>query len=264
MSKNFISTYQELGVYGLINLLQDKYPLENNRRIIAYNLLKAGYQVAKKSKADSLACLPLIALDLSRHESIYRMAALLLIELGEFKQAIKYISYLYYYYKDNSLEPHKQYKYVEEKILESYLTQPEYDQAIESMADEYRNELVLNNIKENSDILPKSDPSEQKVYFEKLYKKYNKETVIASVVSDSRFSDRQKAVILIRASRAVGQIAEEGPSVESSFANKAVELDTSDSVINNAYQAFLRAGDVNQVVRLKEEYPQLANIVSSK
>ena len=100
MSKNFISTYQELGVYGLINLLQDKYPLENNRRIIAYNLLKAGYQVAKKNKADSLVCLPLIALDLSRHESIYRMAVLLLIELGEFKQAIKYVSYLYYYYKD--------------------------------------------------------------------------------------------------------------------------------------------------------------------
>lgn len=253
------ANFKNQGVYGLITNLYSASSFESNHRVIAYNLLKAGYQIAKKNKADSLACLPLIALDLSRHESIYRMAALLLIELGEYDKAMKYVSYLHYYYKDNNLEPHKQYKYVEEKILEGYLNKPEYDQAIESMADDYRNELVLNNIKENSDILSESDPSEQKVYFEKLYKKYNKETVIASVVSDSRFSDRQKAVILIRASRAVGQIAEEGPSIESSFAKKAVELDTSNSVINNAYQAFLRAGDVNQVVRLKEEYPQLAN-----
>ena len=45
-----------------------------------------------------------------------------------------------------------------------------------------------------------------------------------------------KAIILIRAGRTIGDIASEGPSVETLFANKALELDNSDTVVNNSYQ----------------------------
>ena len=84
------------------------------------------------------------------------------------------------------------------------------------------------------------------------------ETVIASINNDVRFNDRQKAVVLIRASRAIGTIAEEGPSIESVFAEEAMKMDTSDTVINNIYQAYLRAGDLNKVQQLKSQYSHIA------
>jgi len=81
--------------------------------------------------------------------------------------------------------------------------------------------------------------------------------LIFSIENDTRFNNRVKAVLLIRASRAIGAIAEEGTSIESVFANKALQLDDSKAVVENSYQAYLRAGDLNKLAQLKEKHPEI-------
>lgn len=93
------------------------------------------------------------------------------------------------------------------------------------------------------------------MYFKRLYRLYGVDTLIFTIENDTRFNNRVKAVLLlIRASRAIGAIAEEGTSIESVFANKALQLDESKAVVENSYQAYLRAGDLNKLAQLKEKH----------
>jgi hypothetical protein len=138
----------------------------------------------------------------------------------------------------------------------------DYISALETLVakheDYYKQQAILYNLKESVDILPTNDVGEQLSYFKKLFLRYGADTVIASITNDIRFNNRQKAVVLIRASRVIGNIAEEGPSIESVFADEAIKMDTSDTVINNIYQAYLRAGDLNKVQQLKSQHSHIA------
>lgn len=258
MDQDYIIVFQESGIYGLIKQLEAEQKAEDNARVKAYNLLKAGHQIAKKSISEALNCLPTIAFGLSRHESIYRMAALLYIELGNRDEALKCLSYLYHYYEEQSVEPHEQYELIKQQLIDSYKDTAQIEAGIKDYQEQYQQQKILNNIKEYSETMPTDDVTEQKTYFKRLYRRYGADTLIAAIENDVRFNDRAKAVLLIRASRTIGAIAEEGTSIESVFANRALELDTSDTVIRNSYQAYMRAGDLNQLAKLKETYPEVA------
>lgn len=258
MNTTPIASFQESGIYGLINYLIKQYNGEDNPRVQAYNLLKAGRELAKKLADMRLNSLPDIALDLSRHESVYRMAGLLYIELGntDTDAALKCLSYLYYYYQEQSLEPHEQYSLLKQKLVDGSEDSVNIESLIEDYQEQYQQQRVINNIKEYPEIMPIEDVSEQKTYFKRLYRRYGIDTLIAAIENDVRFNNRTKAVLLIRASRSIGAIAEEGTSIESVFANKALELDTSNTVVQNSYQAYMRAGDLNKLAQLKEKYPE--------
>lgn len=257
-NSSLLSSYQELGIYGLIVYLEEHRNIEENTRVKAINLLKAARIVAKKSVDKSLNYIPSIAFDISRHESVYRVSALLYIELNNMEKAIECLSYLHYYYQNNDIAPHTHYALIKDKIVEYYGEISAVDKLIAKHEGYYKKQTILYNLKEYVDILPTDDVEEQLNYFKKLFLRYGVETVIASIKDDVRFNDRQKAVVLIRASRAIGTIAEEGPSIESVFAEEAMKMDTSDTVINNIYQAYLRAGDLNKVQRLKSQYSHIA------
>lgn len=258
MNTNLTSSFQKSGVYGLINHLIEQYDGEDNPRIQAYNLLKAGRELAKKSTNERLNYLPNIAFDLSRHESVYRIASLLYIELGNMEKAIECLSYLNYYYRSNDSAPHAHYSLIKDKLVDYYGSVSAVDTLIGQHEDYYKEQAILCNLNEYIDILPTDDVEEQLSYLKKLFIRYGVDTVIGSIKNDVRFNNRQKAVVLIRASRAIGTIAEEGSSIESIFAKEAMKMDTSDTVINNVYQAYLRAGNMNKVQQLKSQYPHIA------
>ncbi|MGP5120470.1 hypothetical protein ACTXJF_10460 [Psychrobacter alimentarius] len=255
---DFTGVFQRSGVYGLIADLEKYSNFEKNLRVKAFKLLQAARTIAKRSPDRRLKYLPSIAFDLSRHESIYRMSALLYIELDSMEKAIECLSYLHYYYQNNDNAPHAHYALIKDKLVEHYGDISAVDTLIAKHEDYYKEQAILYNLKEYVDILPTDDVEEQLSYFKKLFLRYDVETVIASINNDVRFNDRQKAVVLIRASRAIGTIAEEGPSIESVFAEEAMKMDTSDTVINNIYQAYLRAGDLNKVQQLKSRYSHIA------
>lgn len=252
-----LKKYENLGVYGLILELNKENSTEINPRVAAYNLLKAGRLLAKKSIDETLSYLPDIAFGLSRHDSIYRMAALLYIELGDMNKALECLSYLYHYYAEQSIEPHEHYAIIEKQLVERFKDIAEIQRWIADNYESYKYQRALNNIKEYSEIIPTEDITEQKTHFKRLYLRYGIETVISAIENDSRFNDRVKAVLMIRASRTIGSIAEEGTSVESLFADKAIVLDNSDTVVKNSYHAYMRAGDLNKLTQLKEKYPQV-------
>ncbi len=253
-----LEAYQKLGIYGLIVYLEEHKGIGENTRIKAINLLKAARIIAKKLTDNSLTFLPSITFDISRHESVYRMSALLYIELDSMEKAIECLSYLHYYYQNNDIAPHAHYALIKDKLVEHYGDISAVDTLIAKHEGYYKEQAILYNLKEYVDILPTDDVEEQLSYFKKLFLRYGVDTVIASIKNDVRFNDRQKAVVLIRASRAIGTIAEEGPSIESVFAEEAMKMDTSDTVINNIYQAYLRAGDLNKVQQLKSQYSHIA------
>ncbi|WP_367104946.1 hypothetical protein [uncultured Psychrobacter sp.] len=257
MNTTPIFSFQKSGIYGLVKHLIEEYSGEDNPRVQAYNLLKVGRELAKKSISDRLSYLPNIAFDLSRHESIYRMAALLHIELGNMDKALECLSYLYYYYKEQAVEPHDQYGLIKQQLIKNYKDAAQIEAYIKDYQEQYEQQKILNNIKEYSETMPADDVTEQKTYFKRLYRRYGADTLIAAIENDVRFNDRAKAVLLIRASRTIGAIAEEGTSIESIFADRALELDTSDTVVENSYQAYMRAGDLNQLARLKELHPNI-------
>lgn len=58
-----IASFQESGIYGLINYLIEQYNGEDNPRVQAYNLLKEGRELAKKLTDMRLNSLPDIAFD---------------------------------------------------------------------------------------------------------------------------------------------------------------------------------------------------------
>ncbi len=252
-----IKVYQESGIYGLITYLNEQDD-DSNPRVQAYNLLKVGRELAKKSIGERLSYLPNIAFDLSRHETIYRIAALLHIELGNMDKALECLAYLHYYYEEQEIEPHDQYRLIKQQLIENYKDAAQIEAYINDYQEQYQQQKILNNIKEYSETMPTNDVSEQKMYFKRLYRRYGVDTLITAIENDVRFNDRAKAVLLIRASRTIGAIAEEGTSIESVFANRALELDTSDTVVKNSYQAYMRAGDLNQLAKLKETYPDIA------
>lgn len=257
MNIELTSSFQKSGIYGLINHMIEQYNGEDNPRVQAYNLLKAGRELAKKSVDERLSYLPNIAFDLSTHESIYRVAALLYIELGNKDEALQCLSYLHYYYEEQSVEPHDQYELIKQQLIENYKDVAYVEAGIKDYQKQYQQQKILNNIKEYSETMPIEEVSEQKMYFKRLYRRYGIDTLIAAIEYDVRFNDRAKAILLIRASRTIGAIAEEGTSIESIFANRALELDTSDTVVKNSYQAYMRAGDLNQLAKLKETYPEI-------
>ncbi|MFK3917273.1 hypothetical protein [Psychrobacter sp. NPDC078501] len=252
-----LEKYKELSVYGLILELEKNNGTEINTRVAAYNLLKAGRIIAKKSVSKTLGYLPDIAFDLSRHESVYRIAAFLYIDLGEKQKALECVSYLHYYYKDHETEPHAQYNLILQQLINAFENESEINVYIDNGEKEYQEQKILNIIKDYPEFLSETDITDQATYFSKIYRRLGINAVFASIISDVRFNSRQKAILLIRASRAVATISDEGPSIESLFANRALELDTSDSVIKNSYQAYLRAGDLNKLTQLKEQYPEL-------
>lgn len=247
--------FQEAGVYSLIIYLEQENK-NNNPRVKAYNLLKVGRMLAQKSISRTLHYLPDIAFDISCHESVYRMAAFLYIDFGEYQKALECLCYLHHYYQDHDLKSHKQYDLIKQKLLEVSLTEAELNEQLKSSLEAYNQQNILNNIKDFSETLPETDAAEQAIYFGKIYRHFGTNAVFASITSDVRFNNRQKAVLIIRASRAVAAISDEGPSIESLFANKALELDTSDTVIKNSYQAYLRAGDLNKITQLKDQHPE--------
>ncbi|MEN6669687.1 hypothetical protein AAJP47_04845 [Psychrobacter sp. B38] len=255
MSSELLSNFQDSGIYGLITYLNQNID-EKNPRVQAYNLLKAGRELAKKSADGRLGYLPDIAFDLSRHESVYRMAGLLHIELGDTDSALKCLSYLHYYYQEQSLEPHEQYSIIKQQLVDGFEDSVNIESLIADYQEQYQQQKVINNIKEYPETMPIEDVSEQKTYFKRLYRRYGVDTLIAAIENDIRFNNRTKAVLLIRASRTIGAIAEEGTSIESVFASKALELDTSNTVVQNSYQAYMRAGDLNKLTQLKEKYPE--------
>lgn len=254
-SQEFLSAFQENGIYGLICYV-DQHADEKNTRIKAYNLLKAGRELAKKLADMRLNSLPDIALDLSRHESVYRMAGLLYIELGNTDAALKCLSYLHYYYQEQSVEPHEQYFLIKQQLIDISEDSDNIESLVEDYQEQYQQQKIINNIKEYPETIPMEDASEQKTYFKRLYRRYGVDTLIAAIENDVRFNNRTKAVLIIRASRTIGAMAEEGTSIESVFANKALELDTSNTVVQNSYQAYMRAGDLNKLAQLKEKYPE--------
>lgn len=254
---NISESFQKSGVYGLISFFVENNSADDSPRVIAYKLLKASRDIAKKSKDQRLNYLPPIAFDLNGHESIYRMAALLYIELDNFEEALKCVSYLHYYYADEAIEPHEQFNVIKQHLSDSYTNDDGLNSAIEEYQGTYQQQRVLNNIKDYQDIMPSEDIIEQKVYFKRLYRRFGVATIISTIEKDMRFNDRAKAIILIRAGRTIGDIASEGPSVETLFANKALELDNSDTVVNNSYQAYLRAGDLNKIQQLKSQYSHI-------
>lgn len=253
---NLLNSFQKFGMYGLISYLI-QHTDEDNPRVQAYNLLKAGRDIAKKTVDKQLSYLPNIAFDLSRHESIYRIAALLYIELSNMDKALECLSYLHYYYQEQAVKPHEQYALIKQQLIKGYKDPDELEAIIEDYREDYENQKILNNIKEFSDFMPIEDVIEQKTYFKQVYRRYGAKTLITTIENDVRFNNRMKAVLLIRASRTIGAIAEEGPSIETMFANRALELDSSDTVIKNSYQAYMRSGDLNQLTRLKVKYPEL-------
>ena len=256
MNSKLESSFQIFGIYGLITYLNQDNE-ENNPRVQAYNLLKAGRELAKKSVKEKLNYLPDIAFDLSRHESVYRIAALLYIELDHTHEALKCLSYLHYYYEEQSVEPHKQYALIKQQLVDNNKDDVDIEAFIEEYQKQYQHQKTVNNVKEYSESIPTVDLSEQKMYFKRLYRRYGVQTLIFAIENDTRFNNRVKAVLLIRASRAIGAIAEEGTSIESVFANKALQLDESKAVVENSYQAYLRAGDLNKLAQLKEKYSEI-------
>lgn len=255
-SQEFLKIFQENGIYGLICYV-DQHTDEKNPRIQAYNLLKAGRELAKKSAGERLSYLPDIAFDLSRHESTYRMAGLLYIELGNTDKALKCLSYLHYFYQEQSVEPHEQYSLLKQQLIDGFEDSVDIESLIADYQEQYQQQKIINNVKEYPETMPMEDVSEQKTYFKRLYRRYGVDTLIAAIANDVRFNNRTKAVLIIRASRTIGAIAEEGTSIESVFVNKALELDTSNTVVQNSYQAYMRAGDLNKLVQLKEKYPEI-------
>ncbi|WP_201616701.1 hypothetical protein [Psychrobacter immobilis] len=251
---SLLYSFKKSGIYGLITYL-DKQDYDSHPRVQAYNLLKAGRELAKKLTNERLSYLPDLAFDLSRHESVYRMAALLYIELGNMDEALKCLSYLHYYYEEQAVESHDQYGLIKQQLIDNYKDSAQIEAYIKDYQEQYQQQKILNNIKEYSETMPTEEVSEQKTYFKRLYRRYGVATLIAAIEKDVRFNDRAKAVLLIRASRTIGAIADEGNSIESVFASKALELDTSDTVVKNSYQAYMRAGDLNQLARLKETHP---------
>lgn len=256
-SDEVLTAYDQLGIYGLITYLEKNNNSDISPRVTAYNLLKAARLLAKKSIDETLSYLPNIAFGLSHHDSIYRMAALLYIELGDMEKALECMSYLHHYYVEQSVEPHEHYAIIEKKLVERFKDVAEIQRWIAENYESYKYQRALNNVKEYSEIMPTEDVAKQKKYFIDLYRRYGINTLIIALENDIRFNDRAKAVIFIRASRAIGSIAEEGTSVESLFADKAIELDSSDTVVKNSYQAYMRAGDLNKLTQLKEKYPQV-------
>lgn len=253
---SLLNSFQGSGIYGLICYV-DQNTDKSNTRIKAYSLLKAGRELAKKSANKKLSYLPDIAFDLSRHESVYRMAALLYIELDNTHEALKCLSYLHYYYEEQPVEPHKQYALIKQQLIDSHKDDIDIETFIEEYQEQYQQQKIANNIKEYSESIPTEDVSEQKMYFKRLYRRYDINTLIFAIENDTRFNNRVKAVLLIRASRAIGAIAEEGTSIESVFANKALQLDDSKAVVENSYQAYMRAGDLNKLAQLKEKYSEI-------
>ncbi|MGE6408624.1 MULTISPECIES: hypothetical protein [unclassified Psychrobacter] len=251
-----LDSFQNFGIYGLICYV-NQHNDENNPRVQAYNLLKAGRELAKKTTDARLNYLPNIAFDLNSHESIYRIAALLYIELDHTHEALKCLSYLHYYYEEQSVEPHKQYVLIKRQLADNNKDGIDIEAFIEEYQGQYQQQKIANNIKEYSESIPTEDLSEQKMYFKRLYRRYGVQTLIFAIENDTRFNNRVKAVLLIRASRAIGAIAEEGTSIESVFANKALQLDESKAVVENSYQAYLRAGDLNKLAQLKEKYSEI-------
>lgn len=256
-NENIIKAYENLGLYGLILTLEKNITSEVNARVKAYNLLKAGRTIARKSPYKSLKYLPLVAYDLSRHESIYRAAAFLYIELNDIEKASECLYYLHYYYQNTNSIVHTHYNIIKSKLIKHYGSSSVVDSLIVENEIYYQQQNILCNLKNNSISLPIDSINEQVDYFKELYQKYDANTVIASIQHDVRLNNRQKAVLLIRASRAVGAVAEEGSSIESLFANEAIKLNDSATVINNIYQAYMRAGDLNQLANLKEKYPDI-------
>lgn len=253
---SLLNSFQSFGIYGLICHV-DQHTDDSNTRTKAYNLLKSGRELTKKSANETLSYLPDIAFELSRHESVYRMAALLYIELDNTHEALKCLSYLHHYYKEQSVEPHKQYALIKQQLIDSHKDDIDIEAFIEEYQGQYQQQKIANNVKEHSESIPTEDVSEQKMYFKRLYRRYGVDTLIFAIENDTRFNNRVKAVLLIRASRAIGAIAEEGTSIESVFANKALQLDESKAVVENSYQAYLRAGDLNKLAQLKEKYPEI-------
>ncbi len=252
-----LTSYEQFGIYGLIANLEKYNDSDINPRVTAYNLLKAGRIIAKKSVGETLSYLPNIAFDLCHHDSIYRMAALLYIELGSMDKALECFSYLYHYYQEQSVVPHDHYALIEQQLVDHYKNDSDIQRWIDDNQQFYKQQRILNNVKEYPEAMPLDDITKQRTYFTGVYNRYGIETLIAALKNDVRVNDRAKAVLLIRASRAIGAIADEGTSIESLFANKALELDGSDTVVKNSYQAYLRAGDLNKVTQLKEQYPEL-------
>lgn len=257
MYLNVMDSFQNSGVYGLISFLINSTNKDENSRVQAYELLKAGRNLAKKSKDKRLNYLPPIAFDLSRHESIYRIAALLYIELGDIEKAMDCIAYLEYYYRDKEVEPHKQFNLIKQQLINEHIDAASLESHIVDYEEKYEQEKILSNISEYGDIMPTEDLTEQKTYFRRLYRRYGAQTVITSIENDVRFNQREKAIFLIRAGRTIGGIADEGPSIESLFANKALEIDRSETVIKNSYQAYLRSADLNKISQLKDEYASI-------
>ena len=160
-------------------------------------------------------------------------------------------------YQEQSVEPHKQYTLIKQQLIDNHEDDVDIEAFIEEYKGQYQQQKIANNIKEYSESIPTEDVSEQKTYFKRLYRRYGVDTLIFSIENDTRFNNRVKAVLLIRASRAIGAIAEEGTSIESVFANKALQLDDSKAVVENSYQAYLRAGDLNKLAQLKEKHPEI-------
>lgn len=251
-----IERYNKEGIYGLISELEE-INLQTKPREKAYNLLKWGYKIAKKSHEEKLGYLPCIAFDLSRHHTIYRMAGLIYFETGNIDKACECLSYLDAFYAENQIETHKQFTQLYEHLLSHFPNKASLRKVINKNKNNYEALKALNSLKEFGENIPTEDIDQQKVFFETIYQRYGREAVIQSIKNDIRFKDREKAILLIRASKAIGLIDEEGPSIESIFADEAIGLDTSDTVVNNVYHAYLRAGDLNKIEALKNQYPSI-------
>lgn len=252
-----LNAFNQYGIFGLCETVVAELGSDALPRIKAYSLLKIGRQLIKRSKNANLAKLPSMALDLSYHESVYRQAALFYVELNDVRSALECIAYLHYYYAQNKQSPHEQYNLILKKLIESGTKEEDVKRIISSYKSIYDKKRSLVNVKECGKVLPVSDASEQKSYFKWLYRRFDLNTVLASIYGDDRFNQQQKAVLLLRAGRAVGAIAEEGHSVESVFAEKALALSQTESIVKNGYQAYLRAGNLEKIQELKNSHKDI-------
>lgn len=245
--KELIDHYYQSGIIGVLEYIGILDPENINPRITAYNIINAGYKIAKANKSPSLNIFPEIALGLSRHESIYRMAGLFEFEIDNVDLALEYLIYLYYFYKENETAPHPQYLLLEKKIARSWGRDISLEEFIKNHKYIYYRHLIQFNIKEFSETINIEDISKQRSFFTRLYRKYDENTVLAAIEYDVRFNDRDKALLILRAAQIINEIADDSFDIAKNFADCALTKDQSTNVIREAYKTYLKSDKPNNV-----------------
>lgn len=235
-----ISIYQDMGPYGLMQLIEKQSNIVSRSRK-ASKLLEFGKILNKRLEITGLHTqLAKIVLALDKSEATYHEACLCMIDDGYFEEGLELFAYLYFYHKgyadhdvsqlaglDKVFTEHFSREYVNEYLISS--EEHCLQQIKENLIRNYRRRLIL------------TDKNSQEKLFIEMLEKLNIEDIIQFINVDYRLNNKAKAALALRAIKAARSKLDTNRTYAiyiEKLADYAYSKDTSEGTLRNIYFSY--------------------------